>query len=239
MTLKREILHLFNIIAAPTEVYNDINATPRWRMPAGLLFIISPMIGFFIIPAAIEPLRKIYEESFDSRTAEIALQTSTHYFTIINVTFEPLVKIIRWVILSAVIFIPVLLYGRTASFTYTKVFSVVAYGETLFHLMGILTVLVIYARGIDQIADPSDLVVFKGINYFIDKNAVSSSIYNTLSNVNPFSLWYIAVVSRGIQITATIRFLTSLMLVSMAWGAWLTLSLGESFVMEKALELFF
>ena len=239
MTLKREILHLFNIIAAPTEVYNDINATPRWRMPAGLLFIISPMIGFFIIPAAIEPLRKIYEESFDSRTAEIALQTSTHYFTIINVAFGPLVKIIRWVILSAVIFIPVLLYGRTASFTYTKVFSIVAYGETLFHLMGILTVLVIYARGIDQIANPSDLVVFKGINYFIDKNAVSSSIYNTLSNVNPFSLWYIAVVSRGIQITATIRFLTSLMLVSLAWCVWLALSLGESFVMEKALELFF
>jgi hypothetical protein len=238
MTLKREILNLFNIIAVPTEVYNDINATPRWRMPAALLFIISPMIGFFIIPAAIEPLRKIYEESFDTRTAEIALQTSTHYFTIINVAFEPLIKIVRWVILSAAIFFPVFLYYRNASFNYTKAFAVVAYGEILFHLMGILTILIVYTRGINQVTDSSDLVIFKGINYLFDKNVLTSSCNNSLSNVNPFSLWYIAMTSRGIQITANIRYLSSLIFVTIGWCIWMTVLLGESFVADKVFALF-
>lgn len=237
MTIKSEILNLFNILAVPAEVYNEINATPRWRMPAALLFIISPMIGFFIIPAATEPLRKIYEESFDTRTAEVALQTSTHYFTIINVAFEPLTKIVRWVILSAVIFISVSPFSHKGSFTYKKVFSVVAYGEIIFHLMGVLTVLIIYARGIGQISDPADLIIFKGVNYFFNKNAVSESLYDSLDYVNPFSIWYIAVLSMGISIMAGVRHRTSFTLVSISWCVWIAASLGERFIAEKVFKL--
>ena len=239
MTLMREIQHLLNIIPAPSEVFNDLNKTPRWRMPAAFLFIISPAIGFLIIPAAIEPLRNIYEESFDSRAAEIALQSTTHYLTISYVAIEPFVKIVGWVFLSAAIYIIALLSRDTKPFTYKHVISVVAYSETLFHLMGILTLLIIYARGLDQISDPSDMIVFKGAEYFIDKNSVPHSIYSTLNNFNLFSIWYLAVASRGFQIISGIKYPRSLILVVTAWCILLVLTIGIKFITERILELFF
>jgi len=239
MNLKREIANLINLLAAPAEVYNDINASPRWRMPAALLIIISPMIGFFIIPAAIEPLRRIYEESFGGRAAEIALQTSIHYFTIINVVIEPFSKIIRWVILSAAIYFVVALFNRNASLTFSKVFAIVAYSEIIFHLMDILTLLIIHARGIEQIITQTDLVIFKGVNCFFDQNAIPSSLYNALNYLNPFAVWYIAVVSRGIQISAGTDYTASLIYVAISWCIWLALKANESYVLENALKLYF
>jgi hypothetical protein len=239
MTLKCEILNLFNILAVPAEVFKDIDATPRWRMPAALLFFISPLIGFIIIPAAIEPLRKIYEEAFDTRTAEIALQTSTHYLTIINVIFEPLIKMSRWVILSAVIFSFISLYDRKRLLPYRKVFTFVAYGEIIFHLMGIISALIINIRGVHNISHPSELVVFKGINYFLYKNSVPAYVYNSLEYINPFSVWYICVLSRGVNILAGMRYVTSFVLVSAAWFTWILAASGELFLMKKVLDIFY
>jgi len=239
VTLKLEIIHLFNIIPAPSEVYNDLNETPRWRMPLFFLLLLSPAIGLLNIPAAIEPLRKIYQENFDTQTADIALQTSTHYLTIIHLTFKPISSIFRWVVLSAVLLLITTKFSTKKQIKFNRIFSCVSYTEIIFYLMEIITILVIYIRGIDQIKNSSDMIVFKGINYFIDKNAIPDSIYTALNQINLFSLWYIATLARGIQIAGNIKYAKSIFLVSIAWCIWILLDLGKSFLIENILNLTF
>lgn len=239
MTLKLETMHIFNIIPAPSEVYNDLNETPRWRMPLFFLLLLSPAIGLLNIPAAIEPLRKIYQENFDTRTAEIALQTSTHYLTIIHLTFKPISSIFRWVILSAVLLLITTHFSNKNQIKFKKIFSCVSYTEIIFYLMEIITILVIYMRGIDQIKNSSDMIVFKGINYFIDKNAIPDSIYTALNQINPFSLWYIATLARGIQIISDIKYLKSFFLAFISWFGWIFLDFGKSFLIDNIFKLTF
>ena len=167
MNLQQEFLNLFNILATPTEVYREINITPRWRIPFLFLVISSTTVGWFMIPAILEPMKKIFTSSFGQGSADAAISGIMKSILVAQLFIEPLLRLVRWLVLSAILFFITLLYGKGDSLLFKKLFSAVAYTESIFVLMSVLTILIIYVRGIDSIEATGGLTVFKGLDFFL------------------------------------------------------------------------
>lgn len=228
MNLQQEFLNLFNILATPTEVYREINITPRWRIPFLFLVISSTIVGWFMIPAIMEPMRKIFASSFGQGSADIAIKGIMKSILVAQLLIEPLLKLARWLVLSAILFFITILYVRGDSLLFKKLFSAVAYTESIFVLMSILTILIIYVRGMDSIEVMGDLTVFKGLDFFLKGKDQNTTIVTVLSNINPYSIWYVITIAFGVSVFTKLQKSKAFIIVSASWLTWITISILQS-----------
>jgi len=232
MTLQREVENLLAVIATPSTVFKEINQSPRWRMAFILVAVSSVMVGWFMIPAIEEPLRKIYARSFGEGAAGTAVASLMHQLMLISTAVEAIFKIIRWLVVASTIYFVVKYFTGNDDHLFKRLFAVVAYSEVVFILMGILNLLVIYLRGFDRIATSADITtVNKGLEFFFSPGS-NTELRMLLSNVNIFSLWYIGMLSIGVSVATGVARLVSLGFVVLAWAVWLVLCMAQP-PMEK------
>ena len=228
MTFKQEFLNLFNILATPTEVYAEINTAPRWRIPFLFLVVSSTTVGWFMIPAIMEPMKKILASSFGEGSADVAIKGVMKSMLVGQLLIEPLFKLIRWLVLSTILFFITLLYVKGDSLLFKKLFSAVAYAESIFVFMSALTILIIYARGMNGIEAISDLTVFKGLDFFLKGKDQSTTMVTVLSNINPFSIWYVITIAFGISVFTKLQKSKAFIIASASWLTWITISILQS-----------
>lgn len=238
MTLKKEILHLVDIIAVPAEVFRDLHSEPRWRFALVFLAFISVVTGWWMIPAVLEPMRRIFESTFSGGTADAGIAGARVYVAFVEMGVDPVSHALRWIIVTSgiVIFSP-LIGGEHVRFK--NIFSIVAYGETIFNLERVLTVLIIYAKGISTIENEYSLSVFKGLEwFFVDRNH-PAVVITFLSNINPFSIWYITTISIGIGIAGGMRRAKTITLSVIAWLVWMVCALVGPYLGQLIIHLLF
>ncbi len=228
MNLQQEFLNLFNILATPTEVYGEINITPRWRIPFLFLVISSTIVGWFMIPAIMEPMRKIFASSFGQGSADIAIKGIMKSILVAQLLIEPLLKLARWLVLSAILFFITRLYVKGDFLLFKKLFSAVAYTESIFVLMSILTILIIYVRGMDNIEVMGDLTVFKGLDFFLKGKDQNTTVVTVLSNINPYSIWYVITIAFGVSVFTKLQKSQAFIIASASWLIWITISIVQS-----------
>ena len=228
MNLQQEFLNLFNILATPTEVYGEINITPRWRIPFLFLVISSTIVGWFMIPAIMEPMRKIFASSFGQGSADIAIKGIMKSILVAQLLIEPLLKLARWLVLSAILFFITRLYVKGDFLLFKKLFSAVAYTESIFVLMSILTILIIYVRGMDNIGVMGDLTVFKGLDFFLKGKDQNTTVVTVLSNINPYSIWYVITIAFGVSVFTKLQKSQAFIIAGASWLIWITISIVQS-----------
>ena len=228
ITRKKEFLNLFNIIAAPTEVYGDINEFPRWRMPFVFLLISSLTIGWFMIPVIIEPMKKIFTSSFGEDASGGAIKGVMKSILIVQLIIEPVFKLLRWFVFSGSLYILSLFFVENDSHLFKRIFSVVAYAEGIFIFMSLLTLLIVYAKGLDSIEGENDITIFKGLDFFLKDRNSNPTLAAILNNVNPFSIWYVATIAIGLRVVNKIERLKSVGIASMSWLIWIALNIMQS-----------
>ena len=231
MNLQQEFLNLFNILATPTEVYEEINITPRWRIPFLFLVISSTAVGWFMIPAILEPMRKIFATSFGQDSADVAVKGIMQSILVAQLLIEPLLKFARWFGLSAILFFFTLVFVKGDSLLFKKLFSAVAYTETIFVLMSVLTILIIYIRGMDSIEGMGDLTVFKGLDFFLTGKDQNITVVTILSNINPYSIWYVITIAFGVSVFTSLQKSKAFIIAAASWLIWVTISILQSKVM--------
>ena len=228
MTVQKEFLHLFNIIATPSEVFQDLNETPRWRFPLIFLIVSSVAVGWFMVPAIMEPMRRMFSSTFGEGGAEAAMKSVTKSVLVLGLVIDPLLKVVRWFVLACTLYLLSIGLIKDHPHLFKRLFSVVAYTETIFILMSILTILIVYAKGLVNIENSEDLTIFKGLDYFLkDKNA-NPSLASVLANINPFSLWYIATITIGLSIMTRLKRFEALGVASVSWLIWMIMGILQS-----------
>ena len=231
-------MNVLNVVALPTEVFADTNQVPRWRAPFALLVASSVVIGWFMIPAITEPLRRVYADSFGESTAETTVSTMMRYFLLLEILVEPMFKLLRWIVFAGVLYLLVLTVTRDRRKLFSRLFAITAYSESIFVLMSTLTVLIIYARGLDHIEGSSDLTVFKGLDFFFPgEPSANLALTTLLTNVNIFSVWYIITVSAGIRLITGLNRFEAVGFATIAWLIWITLSIGQPSLVKVILGI--
>jgi len=236
--MKPEFMNVLNVVALPTEVFADTNQVPRWRAPFALLVASSVVIGWFMIPAITEPLRRVYAHSFGESAAETTVSTMMRYFLLLEILVEPMFKLLRWIVFAGVLYLLVLTVTRDRRKLFSRLFAITAYSESIFVLMSTLTVLIIYARGLDHIEGSSDLTVFKGLDFFFPgEPSANLALTTLLTNVNIFSVWYIITVSAGIRLITGLNRFEAVGFATIAWLIWITLSIGQPSLVKVILGI--
>ena len=221
---KNEILQLFNIIPAPTEVYEDLNRSPRSRIPLIFLVISSAVIGWFMIPAMIEPMRKIFESSFGGGGARAAVNGITKSMIVAQLVIAPGVTVLRWFVLAGIFLLLAVIVAGNDGHSFKRLFSAVAYTESIFIFMNLLTLLIINLRGLDRLESAHDLTIFKGLEVLLKDENSSPILWSLLSALNPFTTWYILTLSVGFHVMIKTGKVKSIGIVSIGWLCWVLLS---------------
>lgn len=237
MNFRSEVVNIFTVLATPSEVFEEIKIHPRWRAPALMTFISAITIGWFMIPALEQPLQNIYERSFGTNGAGAAMSSMMKAYFVSEVIVRTAAIFVRWILFSFTLYGIAHVSVKRSSLNLKQVFSLVAYSEIIFVAMAVLTVLLLYVIGLDNIEAPSDTVIFKGIDYFLVAQSRNVAIATFLSNLNVFSVWYILIIAFGISMFTGQRKSISVAIAGAAWLCWSFISILEPMVTESILNV--
>jgi hypothetical protein len=236
MTLRKEFLNIFNILATPSEVFIDIKTTPRWRMAFFVVLISSVTIGWFMIPAMEQPMKSIYSKSFGESGAEAAISTMMRFYFMFEVILQPALIFIRWAMFSIMLYLLSRYLAAGVSVSYNQIFSATGYCEIIFILMNMLNVLIIYAKGLEKIESGRDLTIFRGLDFFMNYESRNTALTTLLTNINAFSIWYVIVISIAIRILTEMKRSVALFLSAICWLLWATLSMIQPILVKVIME---
>jgi hypothetical protein len=237
MNRRQEILNLVNILATPTDVYRELHENPRWRMPLILLATSSLLLGWLMIPAVLEPMKKIFVASFGQDASAVAVQGVMKAIAVTLLVGDPFLKVIRWLVVVTALYCMARLSMKGHEPRFRELFSAVAYTETIFILMSVLTTLIIYSKGINAIESPKDLVFFKGLEYFLAEPDTHPVLATVLSNFNPFSCWYVLSIALGLRVITGFQFSKSLLVAGMSWIIWISISIIQPEALNAIVSL--
>lgn len=232
----RGALHLFNIIATPSEVFTEVDSNPRCGMAMIVLVVVSLVIGWFMIPALEQPMRKAISSSFGEESADTVLESTMRYFLFLELLVEPLLKVIRWLVLTMLLYLLSLPIIEQSMPLFKRFFCAVVYGEVVFVYMNILTILIIYAKGIDTVESAADLTIFKGLEFFLQDKNPGNALYTLLSNINIFSIWYVVVISMAVRVMGRVTMGEGLSISCLAWIAWTVISISLPYLEGRVLS---
>lgn len=220
MRFRTEVASFFNVLAAPAEVFAGLYHTPRYRVPALFTLVASLIAGYAMIPAEEQILRGIYMRSFGAEHADSAVTSLMKIYFVLGVLVRTCTIFVRWLVFSVV------LYSITRSCipksypNWKQIFCVVAYSEIIFIAMSVISVLMIYAQGLEKIVNSTDMVVFKGLDALVGSWIDNPLLSTLFANVNIFSLWYVITVSVGLRVFTGFKRSESVALTAVSWLTW-------------------
>ena len=237
MNFPKEVVNVINVLATPLEVFEDIKNNPRLRVPAIVALVCSITVGWFMIEPSVQPLRIIYERSFDSESASAAISSMMKIFFVLRIVLTTVSIYIRWVLFSLLLMAMIRVYMGVTLLGFKETISLVAYCEIIFIAMSVLTVLIIYAIGVEKIERSTDLQIFKGLDYFMSSENRNAEVAAFLSNLNIFSVWYVLVISSGIRLLTGLKKLESLAVTGVAWLCWSTMAMLEPWITNSVIKM--
>ena len=196
------------------------------------MLLSSVLVGWYMIPAILEPMRKNFVSSFGEQAAEGALQGVMNSMLVIQLLLQPAGTFLRWVVFAGILYLLSLAFVNDRARLFAKLFSLVAYAEVIFVLMSVVTLLIIYGKGLAGIQGMGDLTIFKGLEYFLGEGRANATLVTILSNINPFSVWYIITVAFGLSALMNLKKSTAVFVAGIGWLLWLLASAVESKAMQ-------
>ena len=185
-------------------------------------------VGWFMIPAITEPMKKIFESSFGENGTESAVKGVMKSVLILQLVIKPALTFVYWLVLAGILYLLTIVLVNDHTNLYKRIFSVVAYTETIFIFMSILTVLIIYAKGLDSVEGAYDLTIFKGLDFFLTKRNSNPTLASMLSEINPFSIWYVLTISIGLSVVNKVNRMKAIGIAGMGWMIWIVVSLLQT-----------
>ena len=232
MNIRSEVINIFNVLAGPSEVFENVIANPRCRAPVLFTLASSLIVGFFMIPVAEQPLRAIFTHNFGGDGAAAAVSSTVRFYLAAGMLVQTVMVFIRWAVFSFALYIIVRSLDPLSDIHGKQVFALVAYSEIIFIMMSVLTVLILYLQGLEKIESSSDMVVFKSVDVLFDVRKSNDYLASLLANINIFSLWYVVLISIGVKVLAGLKILEAGAVTGISWLCWSFVSLLEKPISE-------
>lgn len=140
---------------------------------------------------------------------------SAKSLTIVSATLSPFYLIIKFIIISVVLWIIISFFSDEADFK--KIFSVVVHCGIITFLGSVLTLIILQLRGVDSIKSSTDVQVSLGLDIFLQNPDLSLPLKAFLSNINVFSIWWIVLITLGISITSKISRTKATLIAMFFW----------------------
>jgi len=208
---------IFDILASPTDTFNELKDRPRWFFAFVIISVISIGVAWFLAPLS----EHVTYEMLAARLGEEEAQKAVAFadrLKYLSVLFVPLGLLLRWLVVSAFLYFSSVILEAPPNLKFKNVYVVVVYSEVILVLAGIVNLLLLYLKGVDSIHTATDLQAVVGLDILLRSKTANIPVYILLNAVNVFNLWYLVVLSIGMSIVTNFGKLKSFGLVTFTWS---------------------
>ncbi len=204
-----ELQRLAGIVVSPTKTFEDINQRPTQVFPIALLLLFN-LLGDFVVyqvlitDANFEQMARA-KVQWDASLAGPQKSHGTEEQQIGTFRREreywyllPLIAVPVSVLALSIFFYIVLRLARAGA-TFAKVLVVVCWALVIYRCIGgVFTIVALLARGpANFFPGPAEAWSPTSLAQFISRSSVSPSVYSSLSKLDIFLVWWLAVLAIG------------------------------------------
>lgn len=183
--------HFVSIFVSPGRVFDDIReAKVSWWQPWLMVSILVMIATWLLLPVQAAMIEANPELGGGENAA--AMMKAAQIF---QVLIAPVMVLIVTVILAAVSYVMVTLMSREA--TFKKYFTLILFADVVASLGFLATVLILRARGLDQITTPDDLKV--GLSLRPLAPGAGPVVGGLLGSIEFFAVWGFALIAMGLR----------------------------------------
>lgn len=227
-------MKLHEIFIDPAEAFSRIDEHPSWLGPFLVGSLVAIVTILLLAPIGQQlALRHLPNSAGEEVKAEMfkILRLSTYY----GVAAAPILTLLKWSVLATLLFLFLILSG--ADISYRKTLALLGHASLVVSLDSLLSVLVMYLRGLDNILSPADvqstvlsLSSFWGV-------ALHPALRVVLDNLSVFMLWYLALLIFGVASVARLDRWRAALIVTLLWGLQTLFMAGIAMIFSRYTEL--
>lgn len=218
--MKRTLRIIGNIFGAPSEAFTALKEQPSWFTGFIIIAVVSIGIAWAILPFSEQMAHtKMLESGIDAAQMEQG-QAMAKLFSSIGLFLAPLPLLIKWLVFAGLFYLGVQLLGSSKALTFKSMFAAVVYSELILIFSALINAaLLLCFKDIDTVRDITDLHMIPSLHLIFGDEEVGIPYFTFLHQMNPFSIWYLIVLSRGVMVAAEISRQRAEWLVVLVWLA--------------------
>ena len=217
--MKQTLWIFSNICAAPSDAFSEIKQSPRWGWGFFILVVITLGISWAILPYTQLVARIQLLETGNPQLRYVPEMNRGSM--VIGLSGVPLMLLIKTSIFAGCLYLGVRL-RRSGASDFKVLFAAVIYAE-LIPVFSVLinAALVLSFKEMAAIETVRDLHMIPSLSHVFGDagNGISAPYFTFLRQMNPFSVWYLYVLSRGVAIVADLSKQAAMCLVTLIWLA--------------------
>lgn len=195
-TVLDRTLDCLRLIYSPRVVFAHLARQPHWRETFVVLSVVTMAATIFLYPFTLKAAAGQLERVLPEEEISAVIQSMKKWYAL-GLVLVPPVLLGKWLLYSGLAWILGLAFGLFLEFR--KLFLVTVYSSVAVVLESLYGLVILWARGLEEITGPADLQVAIGLNLLFD--ATSAPVFALLGNLNLFELWFVGLMATGIAVT--------------------------------------
>ena len=197
--MKDSLQNLADILAEPSAAFARLKAEPKWLLAMFVFCLFSVGIAWVTLPFIEQIMdQQLMEEGGPSEAIEIA-KIVAKIFVFVGSIAAP---IIWFFVISAILTLAARLFGISDAIKFKHIYAAIVHASLISLLIELVnTALLVVFRDIEDISRTTDIKIIPGLHLLLGSSG-NTKLLTFLSDFNPLSLWYLAVLAIGIRVFA-------------------------------------
>ena len=201
--MNRTLRIIGDIISDPRAAFRALKEQPNWFAVFVIIAFVSIGIGWAVLPFSKQIAHaKMLESGLDEAQIE-GTQGMAEGLHFVWLLFTPFPLLIKWLVFAGLLYLGAQLLGSSTVLTFKPMFAAVVYSELILVFSNLINAgLLLCFKDIRDVRDSIDLQMIPGLHLLFGDHPLGVLSLTLLSQITPFSLWYLVVLSLGVAIVA-------------------------------------
>ena len=206
------------------EAYLELRRQPRWFLAFALIAAASAACMALSMPFTRQVALALLSGMLSTDELGNAVSLSERIQDL-AVFISPMGLLGKWLLAATFLYLLSVILDATEQ-QFGRIFATVVHAEIILVVMAYVNVFLLYLKGPEAMHGPTDLQAIPGLDVLLSDSSANIPLFTLLNGINPFSLWYVAVLSTGMSVMTGLRRLTSGIMVAALWLAGLGCQYG-------------
>ncbi len=218
--MKRTLRMMGDIIAEPKAAFQALKEQPSWLGVFLIIAVVSIGVEWAIMPFSEQIAHvKMLESGLDEAQIE-QVRSLAERFSIVALFFVPFPLLFKGLIFGGLLYFGIRLLGSTEALGFKHIFAIVAYSELIMVFSSLINAAVVLClKEMSDVQASIDLQMIPGLHLLFNRQGLGAPILTVLSQITPFFIWYLIVLSLGVGVVADLSRQKSQILVLLVWLA--------------------
>lgn len=213
--MSRTLKILANIIGKPSAAFRTLKDQPDGFKAFIIIALVSIGIAWAVLPFSQQI--KMLEPGLDTPHIE-QNQTTVESLNFLTLLFTPFLLLIKCLVSAGILYFGSQFLGSQQALKFKQKFAVVVHAELILVLSNLInTVLLLGFKDIRDVQTPIDLQMIPGLHLLFGDHPLGDLKLTLLSQMTPFAIWYLIVLSVGVAIVADLKRKRVEWLVVLVW----------------------